>query len=388
MFELAVGLTERKHDVTVVTTFPGYNIAEGAALPKTHFSSIIKESGVKVIRVWTLPFHNVGPIARGIGQLALTLSITGGGLLAGAIDAILVYSPPLTIGVAALFLSRIKRAPYVLNVQDLFPQNAIDLGVLKGRLPIRFFEAMESWVYKHAALITVHSEANARHIRAKACASRRIEVVHNWVDLAEYPIGINGYTFRSKYGLDGAFVVLFAGVMGHAQDLDTVIEAAKILQLEERIAFLLVGDGVEKARLVRRVDELGLRNVRFLPFVSKEKYPELVAAADVGLVTLKKSMKTPVVPSKILGYMAAGRPCVASLNHESDANAIVKNAGCGITVPAGDPELLADAIRRLFQSQESLREMGHRGRQYAEVHFPKCVALDRYEQLLKSCLIQ
>ena len=144
---------------------------------------------------------------------------------------------------------------------------------------------------------------------------------------------------------------------------------------------------MEKARLQRRVEELGLQNVRFLPFVSKEKYPELVAAADVGLVTLKKSMKTPVVPSKILGYMAAGKPYVASLNPESDAIAIVKNAGCGIVVPAEEPKALADAVRWLFQSQEIARAMGDRGRHYAEEHFSKCAALDRYEQLLQNCLI-
>lgn len=387
MFELASGLTERKHEVTVVTASPGYNLAEGVAVPRTRFVSTSIESGVKVIRVWTLPIHKVGLFAKGIGQLGLIVSMFVGGLLAGPIDVIFIYSPPLTIGVAGLLLGRAKSAPYVLNVQDLFPQNAIDLGVLKGQVPIKFFETMELWVYKHSTLITLHSRGNAQHVLAKTHGTEKIEIVSNWVDLDEFPKNTDS-ALRNSLGLEGAFVVLFAGVMGYAQDLDIVIDAARILQTEKPIVFLLVGDGIEKQRLQSKVKKMNLKNVQFLPFVSKDRYPELVAASDVGLVTLRKSMKTPVVPSKILGYMAAGKPCVASLNPESDAISIVKNAGCGIVVPAEDPKALADAVKWLFQSQKVAREMGDRGRHYAEEHFSKCAALDRYEQLLSNCFIQ
>ena len=388
MYEFANGLTERKHKVTVVTASPGYNLAEGTEVRRTRFASISEESGVRVIRIWSLPFHNVSRITRGIGQLGLTISMFIGGLISGKVDVIFIYSPPLTMGLAGVLLGRTKRVPYVLNVQDLFPQNAIDLGVLRGRLLIRLFESMESLVYKCANLITVHSVGNSQHILSKTHDSRKIKVIPNWVDLTEYQPGARGQIFRSKHNiLEETVVVLFAGVMGYAQDLTAVIEAAWILRTEKQIIFLLVGDGVEKPRLQSQVKEWGLQNVQFLPFVSKEAYPELVAASDIGLITLKKTMRTPVVPSKVLGYMAAGKPCVLSVNPESDAISIVKNAECGIVVHAGDPSALAEAIRFLSQGKGDACEMGPRGRVYAEKHFSKCVALDRYEKLLQDLLV-
>jgi len=186
MFELAQGLAERSHEVVVVTTTPRYNLADGGKRSKARFISRVDEDGITVIRVSTVPFHNVGPVARGVGQLILPLSITAGGMLSGSVDVTLVYSPPLTMAVAALFLKRCKGAPYVLNVQDLFPQSAIDLGVLQSWSLIRFFEAMESWVYKHAAVITVHSKGNAQHLRARTRDLPRIEVVDNWIDVAAH----------------------------------------------------------------------------------------------------------------------------------------------------------------------------------------------------------
>lgn len=384
MFELAQGLRERKHDVAVVTTFPRYNLVTGVTWPKARFASVSVERGVHVVRVKALPLHNVGPVLRGVGQLGLALSMMVGGLLAGPADVMLAYSPPLTMAVATRFLSRLKGAPYLLNVQDLFPQNAIDLGVLKGPFPIRFFERMESWVYEKAALITVHSEGNARHISAKTGNPSQLKVVHNWVDLDEYSRTTGGEAFRARQGLDGKFLVLFAGVMGYAQDLEVVIDAANVLRTCQDIVFILAGDGVEKPMLMEKARKLSLQNVKFLPFVSKEDYPGLVAAADVGLVTLKQSMRTPVVPSKILGYMAASKPFVASLNPESDANRMIEESGCGVSVPPGEPLAMARAIEQLFRSTDVARGMGVRGRAYAEHHFSKVKAIDRYDSLLSN----
>lgn len=385
MYECATGLAKRGHCVTVVTANPGYHLADDVKKPRNRLLHIATEDGVRVIRVWSVPFHLVGPIVRGIGQLTLAFVITIGGWFAGPADVVLAYSPPLTMGVAARWLGRMKRAPYVVNIQDLFPQNAIDVGVLKNKVLIKFFQAMEAFVYRRAECISVHSESNKQWIRHMTDGRTVVEVVHNWIDVDEFAVDSDaGEMFRARYDFRNRFIVLFAGVMGYAQDLDTVIEAARRLHHRQEILFLLVGDGVEKARLEKKVQQLGLTNVRFFPFVSKQEYPHLVAASNVGLVTLKKSMKTPVVPSKILGYMAGGKPVVASLNQESDGIAIIEQSQCGVNAPAETPGALAQAIEQLYHSRGQAQTMGQNGRAFAVQHFSKEIGLNHYEALFGS----
>ena len=190
--------------------------------------------------------------------------------------------------------------------------------------------------------------------------------------------------FRHELGLEGRFVVLFAGVMGYAQDMETIVEAAARLREESRVVFLLVGDGSERAGVERRVRELDLENVRLLPFVSREDYPALVAACDVGLVTLKKTMKTPVVPSKLPTYMASARPVIVSVNPESDAGALVRAADCGLLVPPGDPDAMAAALRQLAGDPARAAALGASGREYAVAHLSRCPCIDEIEKLLSA----
>jgi glycosyltransferase involved in cell wall biosynthesis len=174
--------------------------------------------------------------------------------------------------------------------------------------------------------------------------------------------------------------------MGYAQDLETVVGCAHLLKDRQQIIFLLLGDGAEKKSLMKKSQSLGLTNIKFLPFVSKEEYPFWVRVADVGLVTLKRSMKTPVVPSKILGFMAAGKPILASLNSESDGIRIVEEGQCGINVPAGDPRTMAEAILKLLADEEERRKMGQRGRLYAEKNFSRAACVTQYEEIFKNLL--
>ena len=378
MYELAEDLAGRGHEVTVVTCEARYNLAPNAAPPAPR--------NFDVIRVRTAAIHNVSHVRRGLGQLYLPVVFYRAARRLPRAEAILVYSPPLPLGVAAHWLARRWRAAFVLNVQDLFPQNAIDLGALRNPLLIRFFRGLERYVYRRATAISVHSAGNAAWLRAAGVPEAKIQVIPNWVDLEAFAAAPRGgeNRFRRELGLGEKFVVLFAGVMGYAQDMETMVEAAAQMREEPRIVFLLVGDGSERAGVERRVAELGLTNVRLLPFVSREDYPALVAAADVGLVTLKKTMKTPVVPSKLATYMAAGRPVIASLNPESDACALVREADCGVLVRPGDAVAMAAAIRQLFAQPQQAAELGARGRAYARAHLARAVCTAQYEALLQK----
>lgn len=386
MFELAEDLSARGHRVTVVTSMPRYNLAAPVSAPQGWMARE-RMNGLEVVRVRTLAIHNVSHWRRGLGQLLLPVAFTRAARRLDPPEVILTYSPPLTLGLASHWLARRWRIPFVFNVQDLFPQNAIDLGALRNPLLIAFFRRMERFIYCRAAAITLHSPGNAAWVLQAGGERARLHVIPNWVDTERHrPESANASNlFRNRLGLEGRFVVLFAGVMGYAQDMETIVEAAARLATEPRVVFLLVGDGSERAAVERRRDELRLANLRLLPFVSREEYPALVAACDVGLVTLKKTMKTPVVPSKLPTYMASGRPVIASLNEESDACAVIRQADCGLLVPPGSPDDMAAAIRRLLDDPARAAALGANGRRHALEHFSRSACVAQYEKLLAAC---
>ena len=384
MYELGKELAAKGHRITVLTTFPQYNLTEASKKDIKSYPVVANEDGIHVIRLKTLPIHNVNHIARGIGQLLLPFLFFRGTRLVGSQDVSVVYSPPLTLGLAAYLIKKRKWTPFIFNVQDLFPQNAIDLGALKQPSLIKFFEWMEKFIYQKANHITVHSAGNRDYVQSMGINPNKVSVIHNWVDLDEYKIDGIPNPLREKDEFKGKLIIFFGGVMGYAQDLETVVECANILKDHKQIIFLLLGDGAEKKTLLRKSQSLGLNNIEFLPFVSKEEYPFWVHVADVGLVTLKRSMKTPVVPSKILGYMAAGKPILASLNPESDGIRILEEAHCGINVLAGNPSAMADAVLKFSADREETRAMGQNGRLYAEKYFSINACINQYEGIFRS----
>ena len=235
------------------------------------------------------------------------------------------------------FISRIVArrfgVPVVVNIQDLFPQCAIDLGMLHSRLLIRFMEAIEGNVYRRSDMITVMSDGNRDFVIEKGGRPDRVLTVFNWVDTDEIRPGKRLNEFRRVHELGDKFIVLFAGTMGWSQGLDGVVDAAQLLAGDPEILFLFVGDGVEKDRTIER--SRGLPNVRFLPMQSKETYPQVLAACDAGLVTLRPEVLTPTVPSKINTILAAARPLIACLP-PGDAPQLILDAQAGLVVPPAD----------------------------------------------------
>ena len=387
MRELAVGLRDRGYRVSVLTTFPRYNLTDEArrAFASVRANVLADEDGVRVLRVPTLPIHNVPPVVKGVGQLSLPVLLGAAGSLLPKVDAIIVYSPPLPLGLVAAALKVRFGARFILNVQDLFPQNAIDLGVLKDKSIIRAFEAIESFCYRAADRVTCHSEGNLAWLRRHAALrgrGDRVSVIHNWVDIDRYQATPPDPDVRARLGLAGKFVFFFGGVMGYAQDLDTTIRAARLLKDRTDVAFLLVGDGVERERLVGLAQ--GLPNVVFHPFIGEADYIGWLRAMDVGLVTLRAEMATPVVPSKLLGFMAAGVPYVALLNRQSDARSITTEGRCGIHLDPGNAEAAADAIAWFADNRAEAAAMGRHGLAYCRRHFSQDACIDNYAALLQS----
>lgn len=386
-YELGSQFVRNGHDVTVLTSYPTYNVDQEKLPPRYRRGLKMVEhlNGMRVIRIRTLGVRQTNPILRGIGQIVMACSL----LLLGITSTrrhtgvILVYSPPLFIGFVALAMRLFTASKVVVNVQDLFPQSAIDLGILRQPLLISIFRWFESYIYRHADLITVHSEGNRDHVLRCGGKIHGTAIVPNYVDTDQIRPGARDNEFRAALGLrNDAYVVSFAGVLGYSQDLDTVVETARLLTSNPQIVFYVVGDGVEKERLMQKAN--GLSNVTFLPMLPRERYVELLHASDLCLVTLRKEVRTPVVPSKILSIMAAGRPLIASLPLDGDAPRIVDESQGGICVPPGNPKEFAKAIERLFNNRPSSELMGEHGRKYVEKHFSLALCTKIYERLFTN----
>lgn len=385
MHEFANELKNRGHKVTVITTMPRYNLTKEYA--PIAYQDVMDENGITVIRTKGPRIHNVGYLRRGLAHLILPFvfyqSVKKFAL--NRPDLIVVYSPPLTLGVAGIWAQKRFSSKLILNIQDMFPQNAIDLGIMNNRLAIKFFESIESWIYKRVDRITVHSERNKQFmIQRKNLPSDQVTVIYNWVHCSKG--GDNRGNFRQLNNVDSKFTILFAGILGPAQGLDVIINVAKKLQNKSNAHFLFVGDGTTKKNLKSKVEKLKLSNVSFRPFVGKKDYPFLLKQADAGLVCLSKHNKTPVVPGKLMGYMAGSLPVVAVLNRESDGHDIVKRAKCGFSLLPDDEDGIANAILTLESNNRLRMDMGKRGSEFARNCFSLEYAVDSYEEVFKELL--
>lgn len=385
MQELAEGLKKRGHNIWVATTYPKYYLPKEFESQK--FELFSDEAGIKVIRIKTLPLKKVNFIIRGVSQLIMPFLFFFKikKYVREKLDVVIVYSPPLPLALVGSMVKKRYGAKFFLNIQDIFPQNAIDLGVLRGwkhKPAIWLFEWMEKKAYKEADKITFHSEGGRKFlIEKKGVSKEKIITLHNWVDIEPFKNLTQNISFRKKYGLEGKFIILFGGIMGPAQGMEFVVEVARKLADLKDLVFLLVGDGSEKPRIEKSIKEYNLNNIIIKPFVSKEEYPYLVKDSDVGLVCLSSNNKTSFVPGKILGYMAAEKPIVAFLNKESDGFDVLKEAKCGYAVKSDDLKEAEKITRKIYAEKNKLKEIGESGFKYASKNLAVDVILNKLEKL-------
>ena len=374
MLELAQELQQRGHQVTVITTWPEYNLDQDAT--QRSFQELEVEDGIRVLRVKTLPHHNVNYVVRGLSQLLMPLQFLKK-LRTHKIrpEAVVVYSPPLPLALVGSWLRR-SGVKNILNIQDLFPQNAIDLGILRSKLQIKFFKALERYAYQTADSVTVHSEGNRQMLLSQQPQlSGKLKLLHNWVDIEHHnTAGHVSVDFRKKWNITQKHVAVFAGVMGPSQYLELILNIAEQMQEHTDLLFLMVGDGKEKVHL---------KNVRFEGFISREVYPDLLNACSIGLVCLSPQNQTPVVPGKILGHMAAGLPIAAFLHTHSDAHELIAQAQCGVSENSADVRACVQVMKRLLAGEAAFSEIGQRGREYAIKHFSKDVCVSELERMLQ-----
>ncbi|MBI4454648.1 MAG: glycosyltransferase family 4 protein [Acidobacteria bacterium] len=387
---LGCNLVSFGNTVSVVTELPWRRLGSAECADKyrnARFWLPEKMNGMNVIRVRGFPFREGGLIGRGVNALLLPLTFYLGARSMGEHDVALVYCPPVTLGLAAFLIKQLHRMPFVFNVQDIYPQTLIDLGLMKNRLLIRFFEWVERFSYSRAAAIVVHSEGNRQYlIHRRGVSAEKVEVIPNWVDIDLFRQSDPENGFREKHGLGSKFLVCYAGTMGYAQDLGPIIQAAKELQEIDDIRFLLIGEGVRAIEWRRMAERLCLDNVQFLPLQPPSVYPSIVAACDVGMVPLTTQLRTPVVPGKLLDFMGARRPVIATVNADGDTSQIIREANCGYAFSPDDGHSVAAAILTLYRNPTIAHELGQNGGTYAESHFSLSVCAAKYEALFKRII--
>lgn len=386
MSQLGEGLVARGHRVSVITAFPHY---EKFRVWDEYRRKIVQRStyrGMQVQRVWV---YASGTKERMFNRLLSYLSFNALAAIAGIAsraeyDVILCSNGSFFSGLAAALIGAVKRAPFVYNVQDLYPETPVHAGQLRNKVAIAVLEWLERRMYQAAEHVSVITPSFRTNVTGKGLAPEKVSVIPNFVDSTFIRPLPRENEFSERHGLSGKFVVSHAGNLGYVYDLEALLEAAALLKDEQDIVFLIVGDGVMRQRLIDLVGELRLDSVRFLPFQAREELPRLRAASDVQLALYKHGSARYSMPSKVYEIMASGRPVLASAEPGSDLRRLVVDTQCGVCVEPHDARQLAKAILALRANPRLRRRMGERGRRVVEVDFSPESVVNRYDNLLRS----
>ncbi len=381
---LAEHLAATGHSVAVLTTFPHYPEWRVAAEYRGRWLVQERRNGVRIIRCRGYVPGRRSTLRRIAYDSALAVPAVVAGLHLPKPDVVLAVSPPLELAAAAWLLARLRRARFVLQVKDLVPDIAIALGMLRSGLAIRTARELERFVYRRAERILTICQGFVDNLRAKGVPEEKLLLLPDWVDTDVIRPLPRRNCFRADHRIsEDAFVALHSGNMGVKQWLENVLEAAERIR-DPRFVFLLVGDGAEKLRLEQFAQARRMENVRFLPLQPAERLPEMLAAADVLLLNQAPAIVDMVIPSKLLTYLAAGRPVVAAIHELSEAARLIRTAGCGAVVPPGDPEALAGALVQLARDPAICRQFGAAGRRHAVECFDRRRVLTRYSEFFAA----
>jgi glycosyltransferase involved in cell wall biosynthesis len=380
--ELAERLAERGWDVQVLTAQPNYPTGKVfPGFPRFQVSAS-RVGHIPVVRTPLWPSSH-GLAARVVTYASFAISATvAGARRCRQPDVIYAESPPLTVGAAGRWLARRWRCRFVLNVSDLWPQSAVEMGMVKSGPLVRLAARLEDGLYARADGVTGQSDAIVEHVRRRAPRTPTT-VITNGVDPARFNADqVDDYA-RALIGGGEGPVFLYAGLFGFAQGLDQVLDLAASLHGAMPGTIVLVGDGPARARLYQRVEQEQLERVRILHAQPRERMPAVLAAADVALVTLGASI-TGAVPSKIYEAMAASLPIL--LVADGEAARRVEDAGCGLVVTPHDKDALVTAFTRLATDRALRERLGRAGRRAAETTYHRDRAADLLDQFLRRIL--
>ena len=391
MTEMAEGLVKRGHEVRVVTAMPNYperRIYEGYR-NKLYLTE--DRNGVTIQRsyVWVR-----GPKPGLVDRVLLDTSFMATSIVQAfkgwKPDVIFATVPPILVSLPVTFYAWVRHCPVILNIQDIVSEAAVRVKLVRSDgMIIKTAQAVETYTYKMANRISVIAEGFTEKLIEQGIPRDKMVYIPNWVDTNFIrPLPKENNAFRLKYNLQDKFVVLYSGNIALTQGLETVIKAATLVQDQPEIAFVIAGEADALGELQQVCDQYQAHNVLLIPLEPREKLPEMLSGANVGLVVQKKDVTAFNLPSKIPVLLASGCAIIASVPDAGTAKQAILKSGGGVVVSPEEPEALKNVILDLYQHPEKVQYLGQQGRKYAEEYFNIEQALNQYEALFTGVIDQ
>jgi glycosyltransferase involved in cell wall biosynthesis len=371
-------------EVEVLTGFPNYPGGKVYAGYKIKWLQKETIDGVSITRVPLYPNHGQSAIKRVMNYLSFAVSaLFHGFIISKRVNVIYAYHPPLTVGIVACIIRFFRRIPVVYDVQDMWPDTLRATGMVNSSRLLKLVEKVCQWVYRRVDQIVVLSPGFKKLLVERGVPENKIEIIYNWAD--EVSLLKPNKELPLNFPQDNKFNIIFAGNMGKAQAISTLIDSAIILEEKKSLArFIMIGGGVEVNQLKRRVDGLQLKNVIFMPSVPMNEVGAVLCCADVLIVHLRKDPLFEItIPSKTQAYMAVGKPLLMAV--EGDAANLVIKSGGGLVVEPENSLLLVDAIESLISMPiENLNDMGQRAKNFYDVELSLKVGVEHFASLFRK----
>jgi len=379
-FEMAKFLQSRGHELVIVASDLNYQTGQ-RTVARTGVFAEQNFDGVRVLRSYIYPALHRSYFWRVISFFSFMFSSAWTALHARDVDLVMGTTPPIFQAVSAWFVAWMRRVPFLLEVRDLWPEFGVSMGVLKNPLVIALARWLEMFLYARATHILVNSPAYKEYMIGKGVLESKVTYIPYGTDVDMFNPSVDGSSIRAELGVDDKFVVLYAGALGQANDIDTILRAAKRLRDEDKIRFVLFGDGKERGRLGAEAERMKLSNVIFAGVRPKKEMPHVVASADVCLAILQDiPMFRTTYPNKVFDYMAAGRATILVI--DGITRGLIESSSGGVFVQPGDDAMLAEKVLELSKDPKRVWEMGGNAREYLVKHLDRRDKLNETLELL------
>jgi glycosyltransferase involved in cell wall biosynthesis len=366
---LARELKQMGHEVVILTAMPNYPAMQ------IHPDYIGKKyvvdefENIPVHRAWIYVSKNRSIISRLMNYFSFTFSsMFYASKIKGDFDYLMVESPPLFLGISAWWISKRKKAKMVFNVSDLWPESAEKLGVISNKMFLKLATILEEWLYKKSYMVTGQTQGIVQNIQTRF-PNKKVHWLPNGVDESIFSFKKQENVRQQLKLSNDDFLIMYGGIIGLAQGLDVILDAAKLLPAESKITYLLLGDGPEKNRLEQRVVDEKIARVKFLELVSREVVPSYVEAVDVAVIPLKKmDLFLGAIPSKIFENLALGKPLLLSVDGEA-RSLFIDQGNAGLFIEPENSKMLAEKSLQMEANPEMVREMGSNGKAFVQTYF-------------------
>jgi len=391
LLDLCEDLVKVGYDVKVVTGNPT-EILNDKKKERKNVRRKENYKGIEIVRLRNTTFNKYRMSGRVLNYLTFHFLIFFHVLFYERPNLVFVLSTPPFISFSGLMLKIFKGSKVIYNVQDLFPELAVELGKLRNKSFIFILKTFSKCIIRRMDKVIVVGEYMGLKVRKdvlKDMEANHLISIHNWADGEKLKvIGKEDNYLKREWGLEGKFVVLYSGNIGYLHEFDTIISAAEDIQNKgyKDIVFVFIGEGIKKEYIRKKAEEKGLNNILFFPYQPREMLRYSLGLADVSLVTLVEGFEGMVVPSKIYGILASGRPMIGIVGRDSEINEIIREGRCGRIVKIGDGKALSGVVIEYYKNPQKCREEGMNGRKYFEKNFDRKIATEKYIEVIEDVL--